>query len=123
MAQILFLDETGDHSLTKIDPQYPIFGLCGIIAEDTYHDTILTDKLNAFKVALFGNREIILHTADFTRNQRGFEGMSDHDFRARFFVELEKLIAELDFKVVACVVRKDDHLRKYRLGALDPYIL
>jgi hypothetical protein len=122
MAKILFLDETGDHSLTKIDAQYPVFGLCGIIAEETYHDTVLTDKLNAFKVAFFGNREIILHTADFTRNQRGFEDMSNHDFRVRFFAELEKLIAELDFKIVACVVRKEDHLRKYRLRALDPYL-
>jgi hypothetical protein len=123
MAKILFLDETGDHSLTKIDAQYPVFGLCGIIAEETYHDTVLTDRLNAFKIALFGNRDIILHTADFTRNQRGFENMVDHDFRVRFFVELEKLIAELDFKIIACVVKKEDHLLKHGLRAIDPYLL
>ena len=122
MGKILFLDETGDHSLTKIDAQYPVFGLCGIIVEDSYHDTALTDRLNDFKVALFGNREIILHTADFTRNQKGFEDMANHDFRVRFFSELETLIAKLDFKIVACVVRKEEHLRKYRLRALDPYL-
>src|SRR5260370_1202780 len=33
MPKILFLDESGDHSLDKIDPQYPIFVLCGVIFE------------------------------------------------------------------------------------------
>ena len=29
--KVLFLDESGDHSLAKIDPQYPLFVLGGII--------------------------------------------------------------------------------------------
>ncbi|KJV92878.1 DUF3800 domain-containing protein [Rickettsia bellii] len=30
---ILFIDESGDHNLTKIDPSYPIFVLGGVIIE------------------------------------------------------------------------------------------
>ena len=91
--------------------------------DEEYHRTIATERLNAFKMALFGNREIILHAADFTRNKSGFEAMSNHEFRGRFFNGLQGLIQELDFKIVACVIKKQDHLQKYGLSALDPYLL
>ncbi len=78
MALVLFLDESGDHSLAKIDPQYPLFVLCGVIMEEGYHDAAATAELNAFKNKLFGREDIILHTADFTRDGRGFESMGDH---------------------------------------------
>jgi hypothetical protein len=38
MASVLFLDESGDHSLSKIDPQYPLFVLCGVILDEQYHN-------------------------------------------------------------------------------------
>ncbi len=32
---VLFLDESGDHSLHKFDPQYPMFVLAGCVLEET----------------------------------------------------------------------------------------
>jgi|SRR6267378_2745366 len=123
MGLILFIDESGDHSLSKIDAQYPVFVLCGVIIDENYQNQTATDALNHFKERLFGRRDIILHTADFTRNQAGFEDMAAHDFRERFFGELRTLIVALNFKVVACVVQKQEHLKKYGLHAVDPYML
>jgi len=123
MGLILFLDESGDHSLSKIDLQYPVFVLCGVIMDEDYHNGPATDALNQFKEQLFGRREIVLHTADFTRNKERFEAMAGHDFRLLFFEELQTSIMALNFKVVACVVRKQDHLKKYGLHAIDPYLL
>jgi Protein of unknown function (DUF3800) len=123
MGLILFLDESGDHSLSKIDPQYPAFVLCGIIIEEKYHHEVATNALNQFKERLFARRDIILHTLDFTRNQAGYEPIAEHEFRTKFFSELHTLIGELDFKVVACAIQKQDHLKKYGLHAIDPYML
>src|SRR5260370_27719274 len=123
MGLILFIDESGDHSLSKIDPQYPVFVLCGVIIDENYQNERATDALNRFKEQLFGRRDIILHTADFTRNQAGFEAMTAHDFRVRFFGEPGTMIGALNFKVVACVTQKQEHLKKYGLHAVDPYML
>ena len=123
MGQILFLDESGDHSLSKVDPQHPIFVLCGVLMDDAYHGTTATSALNSFKQSLFGKTDIILHTLDFTRNQSGFEEMKSHDFRVRFFGGLQALIHSLEFKIVACAIKKQEHLNKYGLNAIDPYIL
>jgi hypothetical protein len=122
MPKILFIDESGDHSLTKIDPQYPVFTLCGVIMEEEYHHTFAAERLREFKERLFGTSGIILHTADFTRNKGGFERMVRHSFRLEFFTQLEGLIDGLEFKIVASVIRKQEHL-EYGLNAVDPYLL
>lgn len=64
---ILFLDESGDHSLDKIDPQYPIFVLGGCIMEQAYHEDVASVRLNAYKQELFGRTDFIIHTADIVR--------------------------------------------------------
>jgi hypothetical protein len=123
MNKILFLDESGDHNLTAIDPQHPIFVLGGIIADKDYALGEMTEKLNAFKIDLFGTTEITLHTADFTRQKNGFERMKEREFCAAFYSKLNKLISELDITILACAIRKEHHMEKYGLEAIDPYHL
>jgi hypothetical protein len=119
----LFLDESGDHNLTVIDPQYPLFVLGGIIVDKDYADGPMTDAVRDFKRRLFGRDDIILHTADITRNRNGFEAMKNADFRERFYAELNELMRDLDYQVVACAIRKDEHIARYGVAALDPYLL
>lgn len=121
--KVLFLDESGDHNLSVIDPQYPMFVLGGIIVDKEYADGALTTALSAFKQDMFGRQDIVLHTADIARNRNGFERLKDAAFRARFYDRLNALMRELEYAVVACAIRKDDHLSRYGVAALDPYLL
>jgi len=123
MAKILFLDESGDHNLTAIDPQHPIFVLGGVIADKEYALGEMTDKVNSFKKDIFGTSDIILHTADFTRQKNGFEKMKDRDFCENFYKKLNQLISELDIKIISCAIKKEQHMDKYGMDAIDPYHL
>ena len=121
--KILFLDESGDHNLSIIDPSYPLFVLGGIIMDKDYAENELPKAIDDFKLKLFGRKQIILHTADITRNKNGFEKLMETTFRQEFYQELNQLIQNLKFTIVACVVKKDAHLSRYGLAALDPYFL
>ena len=121
--KIMFLDESGDHNLSVIDPCYPLFVLGGVIMEADYVRDVLTPRLAAFKHDLFGNANVVLHTADITRNRNGFERLKDAGFRAEFYARLNTLMTELEYRVVACAIRKDQHLAKYGMAALDPYLM
>jgi len=123
LMKVLFLDESGDHNLGVIDPQYPIFVLGGVIMDMDYAIGPAAEALAAFKQKVFGTTEIHLHTADITRNKNGFERMKEPDFRERFYTELNYLMRGLEYKVVACVIKKEEHLARYGLAALDPYML
>lgn len=121
--KVLFLDESGDHNLAVIDPSYPLFVLGGVIVDQAYAEGPLEEAVRDFKRRLFGRDDLILHTADITRNRNGFERLKERAFREWFYEELNTLLRTLDFQVVACVIRKDDHLQRYGVAALDPYML
>ena len=109
--KVLFIDESGDHNLTAIDPQYPVFVLGGVIVEQSYAEGPLQTALDEFKQEMFGSANIILHTSDIARNRNGFERMKEPAFRRRFLQRLNALMRGLSYSVVACVIRKDNYTR------------
>jgi len=120
---ILFLDESGDHNLDKIDPQYPVFVLGGCIIDLKYHQECMAPALAEYKRDLFGRDDFILHTADITRRKEPFRKLTNIECRNRFYIETNRLMQNLQYMVVACVIRKDAHLRQYGIAAIDPYML
>lgn len=121
--KVLFLDESGDHNLSVIDPQYPMFVLGGVIMEVDYAKGPLTDALNDFKRRMLGRTDLVLHTADIVRNRNGFERMKDPGYRAEFLDGLNDLMRRAEYRVVACAIHKSAHLSRYGLAAVDPYML
>ncbi len=118
----LFLDESGDHSLDKIDAQYPVFVLGGaLIATDDYE--LIDRQWKEMKQELFGNPGIITHTADMSRNRNGFELMKEEDFRKKVYNTLNDLMITMPYMALGCVIHKDAHLKRYGLEAMDPYQL
>lgn len=122
VMKILFLDESGDHNLDVIDPAYPVFVLGGVIVDSAHLETVISPRLETLKADLFGRTSIILHTADMARNRNGFEGLKDGGFRETVYVRINEFMTVADYKVVACAILKDDHLRRYGASALDPYM-
>lgn len=118
----LWLDESGDHSLEKINPQYPVFVLGGVITRDADAPEI-EERVRGFKRQFCGGEEVILHTADLTRNRNGFEFLKDVAARQYFYEGLNRLMRELPYFVLAVAIRKDLHKSKYGSYAKDPYLL
>lgn len=120
---ILFLDESGDHSLSKIDPQYPMFVLVGCVFEMGYYEDIVVPEIKAFKNYFLGSDKIILHTEDITHNKNGFERVMEAGFRNNFYQNINAVLSKLEYKVLACAIKKDEHFKRYGLAAIDPYML
>ncbi len=119
--KVLFLDESGDHNLRKIDGNYPLFLLGGIITDRAYAYGKLDSSIRQFKIDMFGHDGIILHTSDITRNRNGFERLKDRNFRDEFYCKINSLMSSLDYKVVTVAIDKRRHLQRYGKLALDPY--
>ena len=77
----LFLDESGDHNLDVINPEYPVLVLGGVVMDADYAAGALVDELADFKRALFGHSNIALRTADIARNRNGFEPLLNRGAR------------------------------------------
>lgn len=104
--KVMYLDESGDHNLQVIDRDYPIFVLGGVILESPQAEHEMQQKLDALKRELFGNSQIILHTSDITRNRSGFERLQESEFRNEFYARINQFMAESQFMITACAIRK-----------------
>lgn len=119
----LFLDESGDHSLSVIDPQYPVFVLGGCMFEEAYHDNEFSDATAALKVKHFGSSEINLHTLDIVRCRGPFQSLTNAKKRHHFYADLRQYFESTRVHLVACAIRKKLHVARYGMRALDPYHL
>ncbi|MGI8485351.1 MAG: DUF3800 domain-containing protein [Thermomicrobiales bacterium] len=118
--KLLFLDESGDHSLEVIDKDYPVFVLGGVIIDRTYYRSIVEPRIKKLKEDFFAE-DVILHTTDIIRGKNGFEVLNDSQTRQYFYEELNSLMQELKYTVIACAIKKDAHLAQYGPRAADPY--
>lgn len=119
--KVLYLDESGDHDLVHIRKDYPVFVLGGIIVDRTYDRSVLEPRVRAFKKHWLGSEDIVLHTQDIGRKQKGFERLHDPAFRGRFYDALSVLMKELEYQVIACVIDKRKLVDRYPDRAVDPY--
>lgn len=117
---LLFLDESGDHGLKKISPDFPIFVLTGLLfSEASYTDVCA--KIDAFKQKFFGNTDVIMHRRDMSKYEKGFEILFDDNTKRQFYHDLNKILQDADYTVISSVINKQKHIDTYGKLADDPY--
>lgn len=122
MKYFFYLDETGDHGLDFIDKNFPLFLLCGcLIRED--HLQMLEKEVQEFKLKYFKTDKVILHSRDIRKCQEAFQILFDLELKAKFYTKLNSIIQNTAFQIIGAGINKDDHIKKYGLGAKDPYAL
>lgn len=110
-VKVMYLDEAGNHSLRVIESRFPVFALGGVILERDYMTEVIEPRLQQLKIDHFGRADFILHTADIARNRGAFTSLKDSGRKNAFLDSLTQLMNELDYVVVACVVRKPQYLQ------------
>lgn len=118
---IAFFDESGDHSLSKIDKDFPLFLLCTVIVErDTYVHKIIP-SIAEFKLRYFEHEGINLHSRDIRKSSGPFSILLNAEIRSRFMAELAELIASLEFKLFVTAIQKAPYSVLYGDKAKNPY--
>ena len=118
---IVYVDESGDHSLESINADYPLFVLsfC-IFHKDAYANT-MTPAVRRLKFETFGHDMVVLHEIDI-RKKRGVFSKLGKEARDKFLSALTDIIEATDFKLVAVVI--DKHKLKARYSSPEhPYHL
>jgi hypothetical protein len=102
---IIYVDESGDHSLESIDPEYPVFVLsfC-IFRKDEYIEQV-TPAIRHLKFTTFGHDMVVLHESDIRRKKGAFSRLSKEP-REAFLNRLTDIIDHADFRLVAVVIDK-----------------
>lgn len=104
---IIYADESGDHSLTRINARYPVFclALCLIKKEEYIHH--ITPAIQQLKFDFWGHDKIVLHERDIRKQEGDFAFLrTNKALRETFMHRLNSIIQDANFTVISCVVKK-----------------
>ena len=108
---IVYVDESGDHSLGNINQEYPVFVLAFCIFKKTDYLQVI-QQITALKFKYFGHDKVVFHENDIRRRMSDFRGFHK-DQLVLFMDDYWQIIDNANFKVISCVIDKLKHKEKY----------
>lgn len=117
---IVYVDESGDHGLSTVDPEYPVFVLAFCVFQKVDYSRLAVPQLQQLKFTYFGHDNVVLHEHEIRKSRGNFNILLRQDTRAAFMRDLNALIADLPFTLVASCIRKRDFIEQ-RGSSSNPY--
>ncbi|MEC8567942.1 MAG: DUF3800 domain-containing protein, partial [Pseudomonadota bacterium] len=105
---IVYVDESGDHSLESVDQGYPVFVLSLCVFHKGYYSSSVIPALESFKFKHFGHDCIILHENEIRKQKGAFVTLSNQAIRSAFLEELTVIIEQSKFVLISCLIDKQN---------------
>jgi hypothetical protein len=118
---VVFVDESGDHSLESVDPDYPLFVLSFCVMHKGIYTDFVTPAVRRLKFATFGHDLVILHEHDIRKKKGAFAKLGKEE-REAFMEELTTIMKGAEFTLLAIVNDKRKLKTQYAAPA-HPYHL
>lgn len=119
---IIFVDESGDHRLDSINPEYPVFVLNFCVFEKREYIDVVCPALQKFKFLHFGHDHVILHEHEIGKQKPPFVFLKSETPRTTFISDLTEIISGTKFTLISAAIDKKRLIKKYAVPA-SPYDL
>jgi hypothetical protein len=123
MPLIVYLDETGDHTLHLVDKDYPIFGLVMVICDVKNYAQIIVPSVYQLKMDFFGHEGVVLRSYDIRKQKGPYAFLSDPTRRNDFYTRINEVMSLQKYTLIASMIRKQHHKDRYGDAAANPYDL
>jgi hypothetical protein len=117
---IIFADESGDHGITSINPENPVFVLAFCIFKKVDYLSV-KQAITKLKLDFWGHDLVILHNHAIRKSTGDFAFLFDEENRRIFVQALNELIRAIPFWIAATTVDKR-YLNDYS-ELNNPYLL
>ena len=120
---LAFFDECGDHSLKKIDRDFPVFVLATVVIERAHYVSKAIPAFGQLKTTYWDHEGINIHNREIRKAIGDFSFLQDPTKRASFLPQISQLVEGISFDLFITAIRKDQHLKRYGAIADNPYEL
>jgi hypothetical protein len=117
---IVYVDESGDHSLQSIDKNYPIFVLAFCVFHKRHYSEAIVPALEKFKFNYFGHDQVVLHENEIRKEKGAFNIFKSKEQKYQFLDELTSIIEYSNFILISCTIDKGKLTKPSDLEA-NPY--
>jgi len=119
---IVYVDESGDHGMVNLDPNYPVFVLAFCIFHKDHYCDAVVPALKKFKFKHFGHDHVIMHEHEIRKEKGDFTFFKNREEKSAFLDSLSTIIEESNFILTCCVIDKDK-LKRTASEDENPYHL
>ena len=116
-----FFDECGDHSMNKIDKDFPLFVLALVIVERKAYVKELLPAVNQLKLKYWTHEGINLHSRDIRKQKGSFSFLRNNHLYQSFMEEISDMIAALPFTLFITGIMKHQYAKESGANAKNPY--
>ena len=120
---LAFFDECGDHSLDKIDRDFPLFVLALVLVERSVYQNQILPEFNNFKLRYFNHEGINLPSRDIRLAAGPFSLLLNPAIRPQFMAELSDIMDRVPFTLFISAIQKQAYLDRHGGDAANPYDL
>ena len=117
---IVYVDESGDHSLESIDAEYPVFVLAFCVFHKRHYSEKIIPAVEKLKFNYFGHDSVVLHENEIRKQKGPFAFLSQLAVREEFMARLSSIMDASNFILITCVVDKA-RLSKSEGAGSNPY--
>ncbi|QEM83755.1 DUF3800 domain-containing protein [Halomonas binhaiensis] len=103
---IVYVDESGDHSLTSIDESYPVFVLAFCVFHKRHYSEAIVPALEKFKFNHFGHDQVVLHENEIRKEKGAFNIFRSREEKHEFLNGLTRIIDHSNFILISCTIDK-----------------
>jgi Protein of unknown function (DUF3800) len=117
---VVYVDESGDHSLVSVDRDYPVFVLALCIFHKRNYSEKIIPAVEKLKFNYFGHDSVVLHENEIRKQKGAFAFLAQRAVRDQFMTQLSSIMEACNFILIAGVVDKA-RLSKSEGTASNPY--
>lgn len=117
---VVYVDESGDHSLASVDKDYPVFVLALCIFHKRHYAEKIVPAVEKLKFNYFGHDSVVLHENEIRKQKGDFVFLARRAVRDEFMGQISSIMDASNFILIACVVDKA-RLSKAQGAASNPY--
>lgn len=119
---IVFADESGDHGMTSINPENPVFVLVFCIFKKADYCSVVKQAVTKLKLDFWGHDLAILHSHEIRRSKGEFKFLFNEEIRRVFLHALHETVKSIPFVIVAAAIDKRLHKMSEACPG-NPYLL
>lgn len=119
---IIYVDESGDHSLVNVYEGHPVFILAFCVFKKSDYAEIVAPAVCSLKFDFWGHDSIVLHSHKIRKQCDEFAILSHLGATERFLDSLNALVATVPFSIIATIIDKRQLNDRYT-SPQNPYHL
>jgi len=102
---IVYVDESGDHGIQRVDQNYPVFVLAFCVFYKNHYCEKVVPMLEKLKFNHFGHDLVVLHEHEIRKETGNFRFQS-RQCKNEFINQLSYIIEASNFVLISCVIDK-----------------